>query len=255
MNPGHRRRSLLICALLCAVTVAAYWPLWNNDFISLDDYTYITNNPHVTGGLTWENVKWSFQAGYAGYWHPVTWLSHLLDVQLFGLNPRGPHLVNLLIHLANAILIFLVFQGMTQRPWRCALVAALFAVHPLHVESVAWAAERKDVLSTFFFLLTLLCYAKAVARRVAVARGEWRVAGGRGQVAENKAVTASPASPLATRHPSLFYWLAVVFFALGLMSKPMLVTLPGVLLLLDFWPLGRVTGGGWRVAEFEKSSL
>ena len=222
MNSGNRRRSLLICVLLCAVTVAAYWPLWNNEFVSLDDYTYITNNPHVTGGLTWEDVKWSFQVGYAGYWHPVTWLSHMLDVQLFGLDPRGHHLVNLLIHIANTLLLFLVFQRMTKQPWRCALVAALFAVHPLHVESVAWAAERKDVLSTFFMMLTLWAYAR---------------------YAQKKATRNSQPS-------TLNYILAVVFFALGLMSKPMLVTLPGVLLLLDFWPLGRVTGGGWRVTRW-----
>ena len=111
MIPSNRRRSFLICALLSALTLLAYWPVLNNDFINLDDYTYITKNPHVQGGLTWENVKWSFQAGYSGNWHPLTWLSHMLDVQLFGLDPRWHHLVNLLFHIANTLLLFLVVPG------------------------------------------------------------------------------------------------------------------------------------------------
>jgi len=232
MNTGNRSRSLLICALLCVVTLIAYWPVRNNDFINFDDYGYISKNPHVLSGLTWENVKWSFHAGYEGHWHPLTWLSHMLDVQLFGLNPCGHHLVNLLFHTANALLLFLMLQGMTRAVWRSALVAALFAVHPLHVESVAWAAERKDVLSAFFFLLTLWAYAKGVAS------DKWQVTGNQ----------TAAAPPLATRRSPLFYWLSLLFFALGLMSKPMLVTTPFVLLLLDVWPLQRLefTGqGAW----------
>jgi tetratricopeptide (TPR) repeat protein len=214
MSASHHLRSLLICALLGAVTLSAYWPVLENDFINLDDYAYISKNPHVDSGLTWENVKWSFQAGYSGNWHPLTWLSHMLDVQLFGLNPRWHHLVNLLFHLANTLLLFRLVQGLTRLTWRGALVAALFAVHPLHVESVAWAAERKDVLSTLFFLLTLGAY---------------------GRYAEFKSQKSK-----VKREAMGWYGAALFFFVLGLMSKPMLVTVPLVLLLLDVWPLQRV---------------
>jgi tetratricopeptide (TPR) repeat protein len=230
MNTGHRSRSLLICALLCAVTLIAYWPLRDNDFINLDDYVYISKNPHVQSGLTRENVKWSFQVGYAGNWHPLTWLSHMLDVQLFGLDPHRHHLVNLLFHTVNTLLLFLVLQGMTRRAWRSAMVAALFAVHPLHVESVAWAAERKDVLSAFFFLLTLWAYARHVEHATGA---RWQVTG------TETAISTTDVSRV-TGHRSPSYWLALLFFALGLMSKPMLVTVPFVLLLLDVWPLQRV---------------
>jgi tetratricopeptide (TPR) repeat protein len=230
MIASNCRRSLLICALLSAMTLIAYGPVLDNDFINLDDYANVSKNPHVQGGLTWENVKWSFQAGYSGNWHPLTWWSHMLDVQLFGLDPRWHHLVNLLLHLANTLLLFWLVQGLTRMAWRSAFVAALFAVHPLHVESVAWVAERKDVLSTFFFLLTLWAYAR-YARRVT---------GDTCQVTRTEAAAAAPDSSRVTRHPSLFYGLALFFFALGLMSKPMLVTLPFVLLLVDFWPLQRV---------------
>ena len=176
MNSGGHRQSLLICTLLGAITLAAYWPVLDNGFINLDDYGYVSKNPHVQTGLTWENVKWAFEAGYAGNWHPLTWLSHMLDVQLFSLNPRWHHLVNLLFHIANTLLLFLVLQRMMRlrseasspqaaTDWRSAFVAALFAVHPLHVESVAWIAERKDVLSGLFFMLTLWAYVRYVQSR------------------------------------------------------------------------------------------
>ncbi|MGA2788804.1 MAG: tetratricopeptide repeat protein [Verrucomicrobiota bacterium] len=233
MIASNCRRSFLICALLCAMTLIAYWPVFDNNFINLDDYANVLKNPHMQGGLTWENVKWSFQAGYSGNWHPLTWLSHMLDVRLFGFDPRWHHLINLLFHIANSLLLFLLFQGLTGMTWRSAFVAAGFAVHPLHVESVAWVAERKDVLSTFFFLLTLLFYARFAREQ----KG-----GSIGQVASEAAIEDASQRPSSIFHlpSSSSYYLALFFFALGLMSKPMLVTLPFVLLLVDFWPLQRV---------------
>ncbi len=142
------------------MTLASFWPVFHNDFIKFDDPDYVTSNPRVTTGLTWSNVGWAFQSGEQANWHPLTWLSHMLDVQLFGLQPGWHHLVSLLIHTANALLLFLVLRRMTGADWRSAFVALFFAVHPLHVESVAWVAERKDVLSTFFFMLTLWAYAR-----------------------------------------------------------------------------------------------
>ena len=224
MDPGrqNRRRTLLLCALLGAVTLAAYWPVFHCGFVNADDPDYVVDNLPVRAGLSWHGAVWAFTTQHAANWHPLTWLSHMLDVQLFGLNAGGHHFINLLLHIANTLLLFLFWQRATGRLWRSALVAALFAVHPLHVESVAWVSERKDVLSTFFFLLTLLCHAKAMAS------DKWQVA----------RTTAQNVSPV-TCHRSPFYWLALFFFALGLLSKPMVVTLPFVLLLLDYWPWGR----------------
>jgi len=208
MKPSNRRwLPVWICALLTSITLTAFWPVLNNDFIKLDDHQYLLQNPNVQHGLTWESVKWAFQAGYASNWHPLTWLSHLLDVEMFGFNPCGHHAVNLLLHVANTVLLFLILRRMTGALWRSAFVAALFAVHPLHVESVAWAAERKDVLSGFFFMLTLGAY----LRYVEAMSAKWR-----------------------------WYSLTLMLFALGLMSKPMLVTVPCLLLLLDVWPLKRL---------------
>ena len=220
------RRTLLICLLLAAATLAAFWPVIHSDFIHYDDPQYVTLNPHVASGLTWANVKWAFSSGYASNWHPLTWLSHMLDAQLFGLKAGGHHLTNLIFHVLNTLLLFLLLKRMTGALWRSAFVAALFALHPLHVESVAWVAERKDVLSAFFFFLTLLAYAKYVETRNRPAASGLQ---------NRKPDHASR----FTLHASLFYSLALLSFALGLMSKPMLVTLPFVLLLLDFWPLGR----------------
>jgi tetratricopeptide (TPR) repeat protein len=209
----------VVCLLLAVITLAVFWPVRRANFVSLDDPDYVTANPHVQQGLTRESVRWAFGAGYASNWHPLTWLSHMLDVELFGASPAGPHLVNLALHATNTVLLFFILRLFTGAHWRSAMVAVLFALHPLHVESVAWVAERKDVLSTLFGLLTLGAYGKYVS-----------TAGGR--EAGKEALAPAPSK-------GLFYFVALVFFALGLLAKPMLVTLPFVLLLLDYWPLGR----------------
>ncbi len=202
------RLKLVICLLLIVATIAVFWQVYNHDFVNYDDNLYVTENRHVQAGLTWEGIIWAFTTTHASNWHPLTWLSHMLDCQLFGLNAGGHHLTNLLFHIANTLLLFLVFNRMTGAIWRSAFVAALFALHPLHVESVAWVAERKDVLSTFFWMLTMWAYAR-----------------------------------YAERPGIKIYLLVFLFFALGLMAKPMLVTLPFVLLLMDYWPLGRLQLG------------
>jgi len=215
-----------ICLLLIAVTLAVYWPVLRCDFVNYDDPDYFTANPHVQTGLKPANLLWAFTTRHASNWHPLTWLSLMLDEELFGKGPFGPHLTNLLLHGANTVLLFLLLRCLTAATWRSAIVAALFALHPLHVESVAWVAERKDVLSTFFGLLSLWAYA-------CHAQG---VTGGMCRVTRMESVLSR-----VTCHVSRFYWLALFFFALGLMSKPMLVTLPLVMLLLDWWPLGRMS--------------
>lgn len=203
--PGWRPRTEVgVLLLLTVLTLAAYGRVKDNDFYGLDDDLYITQNPHVLTGLSAENFRWAWTTDHAYNWHPLTWLSLQLDTQLFGPSPRTYHLVNLAFHVVNMLLLYAVLRWMTGAVWRSAVVAALFALHPLHVESVAWASERKDVLSACFWLLVMLAYA-GYARRP----GIWR------------------------------YLLVVVLFALGLTAKPMLVTLPFVLLLLDYWPLER----------------
>ena len=214
----RKQLSRVIYFALAVVTLLIYLPMLWHGFVNYDDPDYIIGNAHVTGGLTWANVVWAFTSNDAANWHPLTWLSHMMDCQLFGVNPAGHHLMNLLFHTANTLLLFLLLTQLTGALWRSAMVAALFAWHPLHVESVAWTSERKDVLSAFFWMLTILCYAKAVTS------DKWQV--------------TSKDPSLITHHSSL-YWLALFFFACGLMSKPMVVTLPFVLLLLDFWPLER----------------
>ncbi|OQB53030.1 MAG: TPR repeat-containing protein YrrB [Deltaproteobacteria bacterium ADurb.Bin151] len=197
---------ILICLFLAILTVAAFWQLKDCNFINFDDNNYVYENPTVLTGLNGNSIVKAFSAEMAkvGHWHPLTWLSLMLDYELFGLNPRGFHLINLLLHLVNTLLLFLVLRRMTKSLWSSAFVAALFAIHPLHVESVAWVTERKDVLSTFFWMLTLGAYSYYV------------------------------------EHPGLKrYVFVLLFFVLGLLSKPMLITLPFVLLLLDFWPLRR----------------
>ncbi len=203
----HRSKSL-ICLFLGVTILAVYWQLLSHDFINFDTSLHVTENPHVQAGLTKNTIIWAFTSFHANFWIPLTWLSHMLDCQLFGLNPGMHHLTNLLFHLANSVLLFLLLERMTGSVWRSALVAALFALHPLRVESVAWVAERKDVLSTLFWLLTMWTYVLYAAKP-------------------------------RLRH----YVLAMLFFSLGLMAKPMLVTLPFVLLLLDFWPLARLRVG------------
>jgi tetratricopeptide (TPR) repeat protein len=195
-----------VCAALTLATVAVFWQVCTYDFINCDDPLYVYENPNIQAGITLKTIKWAFTTGYANFWHPLTWLSHMLDWQLFGSNPAGHHLVNLIFHIANTLLVFLVLKRMTGALWSSAFVAALFALHPLHVESVAWASERKDVLSTLFWMLTMWAYVRFA------------------------------------NHPKITsYLMVVVLFALGLMSKPMLVTLPFVLLLLDYWPLDRLS--------------
>ena len=203
-QPPDRYLPALICLGLVLATAAVYWHVQNNNFIDFDDPLYVTENRNIQAGLTSDAIKWAFTTSHAYNWHPVTWLSHILDFRLFGLNPRGHHLTNLIFHVANTLLLFLVLRLMTNTLWRSAFVAALFALHPLHVESVAWVSERKDVLSTFFWLLTIWFYIRY------------------------------------TRIPKFnTYFPVMAVFAVGLMAKQMLVTLPFVLLLLDYWPLDR----------------
>ncbi len=216
----------LIYLLLTAAAIIAFQQVNHCDFINYDDAIYVTENIHIRDGITTQAIRWAFTTGYAANWHPVTWMSHMLDVQLFGLKPRWHHLTNLLFHIANTLLLFFIFHRMTKAPWKSAFVAALFALHPLHVESVAWVAERKDVLSTFFWMLAMVAYIHYV---------EHRTEDGRQRSADGEKWTGILRFP-----PSVFRYLAVViFFALGLMAKPMLVTFPFILLLLDYWPLQR----------------
>jgi Flp pilus assembly protein TadD len=199
-----RRFDLVVCLFLIVATIAVYWQVGNHDFVNFDDGIYVTQNPRVQVGLVPESIVWAFNTTDAEFWHPLTWLSHMLDCQLYGLNPRGHHFTNLLLHMASTVLLFLILERMTGALWRSAFVAALFALHPLHVESVAWVAERKDVLSTLFWMLTMGAYIYYTE------------------------------CPMLKR-----YALVLLAFTLGLMAKPMVVTLPFVLLLLDYWPLGR----------------
>jgi protein O-mannosyl-transferase len=225
---SKKRLVALICLVLALGTIALYSPIVRHDFLNYDDDAYITQNPHVTSGLSWAGIRWAFTSGYAANWHPLTWISHMLDCQFFGLNPAGHHLVNVLFHAANTVLLFILLNYLTRASWRSAFVAALFAWHPLHVESVAWASERKDVLSAFFWMLTLLCYARSALKKMEDGGSETKVAQ---SVPAPSSILHSQSSP--------FYWLALLFFACGLMSKPMVVTLPFVLLLIDVWPLQR----------------
>jgi tetratricopeptide (TPR) repeat protein len=197
--------SLIICLVLAIIAFIIYYQVHSFEFVNYDDNTYVYANPSIQAGITFKAVKWAFTSGYADNWHPLTWLSHMLDWQLFGANAEGHHIINLIFHILNTLLVFIVFKKMTNVLWQSAFVAALFALHPLHVESVAWIAERKDVLSTFFWLLAMWAYVRYVEQ------------------------------PKVAR----YLWI-VVFFALGLMSKPMLVTLPFVFLILDYWPLNRL---------------
>jgi tetratricopeptide (TPR) repeat protein len=226
---------LFLSLLLAVVTLGVYAGVFRNDFVDYDDGDYFKANPHVQGGLSRESIAWAFTTGHASNWHPVTWLSHILDAQLFGSRPGWQHLVSVGFHVVNSLLLFSLLRRMTQALWRSAIVAALFALHPLHVESVAWISERKDVLSGLFFLLTVLAYARWAECQV-----ESKVQSPKSKVPapEDRSRITHHASRL-TPHSALWYALALVFFGLGLMSKPMLVTLPFVLVLLDYWPLGR----------------
>ena len=193
-----------VCVFLAAITWLVFGQTIRFPFINFDDSDYVLKNPHVSRGLTGEGILWAFTQTHAANWHPLTWLSHMVDCQSYGLDAGGHHLSNVLLHTATAILLFLVLRQMTGALWRSAFVAAVFAIHPQRVESVAWVAERKDVLSGLFFVLTIGAYVRYV------------------------------------RAPSPFrYGHVFLLFALGLMCKPMLVTMPFILLLLDYWPLNR----------------
>ena len=216
---GIASRPALVCFFLVLIAVAVYWRVTGFDFVNYDDPTYISENPHVQRGLTPSSVGWAFRTTELSSWYPLTWMSFLLDVSLFGTSAVGPHFTNILLHAANAALLFLLLRMLTGAQWRSALVAGLFVLHPLHVESVAWVAERKDVLSTFFGLLALLMYAGYVR-------------GGK----------------LRRR----YYLLTLLFFVLAMLSKPMLVTLPFIMLLLDYWPMKRSRWHAFGVLLREK---
>ncbi len=218
---GDNLWALSAALLLLVMAMAASLPLLGNGFINYDDPSYVTANAHVQGGFTWEGIKWAFHNDpETANWHPLTWMSHMVDWALFGTRAWGHHLVSLLLHGINMALVFLLLRRMTGMTWRSFAVAALWGLHPLRVESVAWAAERKDVLSAFFFLLSLLSYLKCGMRNSECGMGK------------------------ASSGSWIWYGAALGFFALGLMSKPMVVTLPFVLVLLDYWPL--------RTAGFEE---
>jgi hypothetical protein len=198
-------KKTLPIVFLIIVTFAVFWQSASHEFLIHDDSVYVTENLHAKTGLTYRNMLWAFTTMEASNWHPVTWLSHMLDCQIYGLNPKGHHLTNVLFHIANTLLLWVLFFTATRNYWQSMFVAALFALHPLHVESVAWIAERKDLLSTFFMFGTLILYTRY------------------------------------TKNPRpLLYILTLLLYVFGLMSKPMLVTLPFVMLLWDFWPSGRL---------------
>lgn len=217
----QQRQIAGICLALAAITFAVFGQTLWHGFINYDDNDYVYDNPVVTQGLTFKGIGWAFAGSHAANWHPLTWLSHMLDCQVYGLHPGGHHFTSVLLHAATVIAFFLVLRQMTSALWRSAFAAALFAIHPLRVESVAWVAERKDVLSGFFFILAIGSY-------VRFARHPWSLAR---------------------------YGLVVLLFGMGLMCKPMLVTLPMVLLLLDYWPLQRVTAQKFPILVIEKLPL
>jgi tetratricopeptide (TPR) repeat protein len=220
----------VISIALAAAVIVAYLPTFRNGFVNLDDPQYVTGNSHVLKGLSGDGFRYAFTSFDRGFWHPLTWISLMLDRTLYAPGAWGFHATSMAFHVANTILLFILMRRMTGATWRSAMVAALFGLHPLHVESVAWISERKDVLSGFFFMLTLLAYAKHVSS----------VEGND----TNLKLKRNPGSvPHFTFHISRFYILSLVFFALGLMSKTMVVTVPVVLLLLDYWPLGRLKVG------------
>jgi hypothetical protein len=213
-KPSDKYKVICVYVALALSTLVVYWQVRNYDFVNFDDPHYVHKNPIVQSGITLDSIKWAFTTGHAANWHPLTWLSHMLDCQLFGTNPGWHHLTNLLLHIANTLLLFAVLKRMTGALWRSAFVAALFALHPLNVESVAWVAERKNVLSGFFWMLTVAAYIR---------------------YAERPGIGS--------------YLLVVLVFSLALMAKPIVVTLPFVLLLLDYWPFGRFQWGSQRQGE------
>ncbi len=211
-------RNVVCCLLLILATFAVYYPSLHNGFVNYDDPRYVVHNPNIQSGLTWQSIRWAVTAFYESNWHPLSWISHALDISLFHLNPAGHHAVNIFLHALNALLLFFVLRDTTKRDWESFVVAALFAVHPVNVESVTWASERKNVLSMFFLLLALYAYGK-YARRPSISR----------------------------------YSLVAGAFALGLAAKPQIVTLPFLLLLWDFWPLQR-WNPSWTGSEVTSSN-
>ncbi len=208
LTASTRLRDAGVYFCLAAATIIAYQQVRLSEFVCYDDNVYVTQNRHIQEGLTGESIKWAFTASRASNWHPLTWISHILDYRLFGTNPAGHHLVNLLFHVANSMMLLWILRRMTEAFWPSTFVAFAFALHPLHVESVAWVAERKDVLSGFFWMLTMAAYVRYTRKNNARS-----------------------------------YLMVVVLFLLGLMAKPMLVTLPFILLLMDYWPLRRFQPG------------
>ena len=205
INIRPDRQKLIVYLVLTAITLAVFWQVNQYNFISFDDPGYVTNNSHIQSGITLDGFRWAFSTTYLGLWNPLVWLSLMFDYQLHGLNAGGYHLTNLILHVMSALLLFWLFNRITGAIWKSAFIAALFALHPLHVESVAWIAERKDVLSAFFWMLTLCLYVYYTEK------------------------------PVITR-----YLLVLLSFACALMSKPMVITLPVVMILLDYWPLNRL---------------
>ena len=262
--PKSRLPVWLIAVLLALVTLAEYWPATRCGFVNHDDDRYVTANLPVQSGLNWQTIRWGWSNTVVATWHPLTLWSHALDCQLFGLNPWGHHLTSVVLHTLNTLLVFLWLHALTGALWRSLLVAALFGWHPLHVESATWVSERKDMLSGFFGLLALIAYARY---------GEGRMVNAECRMQRPATPDPQPATPHtqhatrntehATRntlhpprsalHALSFYLLSLLFFALGLLSKPMLVTWPFVLLLLDYWPLGRMQKVECRMQNAEAS--
>ncbi len=205
INISLQKQILFVYIALAVVTLAVFWQVNQYDFVKFDDDVYVTINNYVQSGITLDGFRWAFSTTYADFWHPLTWISLMSDYQLHGLSAGGYHLTNLILHILSTLLLFWLFNRMTGAIWKSAFVAALFALHPLHVESVAWIAERKDVLSAFFWMLTLCLYVyyteKPVIRR---------------------------------------YMLVLFSFICALLSKPMVITLPVIMIVLDYWPLGRL---------------
>jgi protein O-mannosyl-transferase len=226
------RRKWLICVLLAGMTFALYWPAGHHDFIFFDDPQFIAENPEIRNGLTWHSIAYAFTTPVVSNWHPITTLSHIVDCQLFGVNAGAHHLVSAAIHALNAALLFLALMALTGSTSRSAVVAALFALHPLRVESIAWVAERKDVLSGLFFLLVVWSYSRYA-----------QYSNGRAQKLTPSVQCSLFSGQYSAWSKTSYYGTSLVLFALGLMSKPMLVTTPFVLLLLDIWPLRRMSFG------------
>lgn len=223
--------SMVIAGIVAACLLVYAQTIYFN-FINIDDRAYIYENRAVLSGFNWNSLRWAFTSVHSANWHPLTWLSHMLDVTMFGLGAGGHHFVNVIFHIINSVLAFIVFRRLTGALWKSAMVAFLFALHPAHVESVAWIAERKDVLSTMFWLLTMLAYFNYARGKAPEPPDEYKDKTGADEL------RAKPADP------KFYYFLTISLFALGLMSKPMLVTLPFVLLLCDFWALER-----WKTAK------